>query len=658
MTPSPPTARTTLSYPLYAADFDPQNPDFLLVGGGGGSSSTGVPNKVSLIDCSRVHELKEVVDIDLSRSEDSVMSLAVAQSSNTSLTAYAGINSGVVDQANGKNEHLRSFRIDLPRKRKAREGRGQEKQPDTVCTGTTEALGRAQFFTPQAGVKNETYQRIVRLSPSSLDSNKPRITAIASSLANENEIVLLKAGLAPGSGNEIARLNLGKDDAVDLDFAPASDAGDSTDYTMAYCLDYDVSIYRLSGGNEGVRTQTRVLYSTPQPSGSASKPKFKALRFLSSKHILLLQNLPDRKGVELSILRKHMDGNTAIITLQKRLSKNMKMATRMDVCILSESPIGDQQILIAVAGQNDSIEVLRVEYSKRTGMSSFFPYTILKDVHSGPITSLVFSTFVPPSSPVTEDTKPHCVKLASVGVDKNVVVHSLPLRPFPSSSKTPQYVLVPPRGSGLMSTAFSIFMAILVLSISFLILQVVTEISGAKRPYLTEWFPSTVKEMITKPSIVADGILAPSEVLGTVKSKASGVSELLDSNEFYTAMLADVTDAVKDIPSSVSSVATALTDLVAEQATLAAEATEGAKRKAIIVRDKGLELSTEIHHDAELVEGETLRKWEDLHEDERVGWRKRLSEAGHWSANEGESVLKGILFSELGGLAAQIAGGN
>ena len=45
---APPIASTklTLSYPLYASDFDPQNNGFLLVGGGGGESRSGVGNKI------------------------------------------------------------------------------------------------------------------------------------------------------------------------------------------------------------------------------------------------------------------------------------------------------------------------------------------------------------------------------------------------------------------------------------------------------------------------------------------------------------------------------------------------------------------------------------------------------------------------------------
>ena len=46
MAPPTASAKLTLSYPLYAADFDPQNNGFLLVGGGGGEGRSGVGNKI------------------------------------------------------------------------------------------------------------------------------------------------------------------------------------------------------------------------------------------------------------------------------------------------------------------------------------------------------------------------------------------------------------------------------------------------------------------------------------------------------------------------------------------------------------------------------------------------------------------------------------
>ncbi len=39
-------AKCTLSYPIYAADFDPYNRGYLVVGGGGGEGRSGVGNKI------------------------------------------------------------------------------------------------------------------------------------------------------------------------------------------------------------------------------------------------------------------------------------------------------------------------------------------------------------------------------------------------------------------------------------------------------------------------------------------------------------------------------------------------------------------------------------------------------------------------------------
>jgi hypothetical protein len=46
MAPLIPSAKATLSYPLYACDFDPLDSTRLLVGGGGGAGRSGVGNKI------------------------------------------------------------------------------------------------------------------------------------------------------------------------------------------------------------------------------------------------------------------------------------------------------------------------------------------------------------------------------------------------------------------------------------------------------------------------------------------------------------------------------------------------------------------------------------------------------------------------------------
>jgi len=50
MAPLIPSAKATLSYPLYACDFDPLDSTRLIVGGGGGAGRSGVGNKIVSID--------------------------------------------------------------------------------------------------------------------------------------------------------------------------------------------------------------------------------------------------------------------------------------------------------------------------------------------------------------------------------------------------------------------------------------------------------------------------------------------------------------------------------------------------------------------------------------------------------------------------------
>jgi len=57
MAPLIPSAKATLSYPLYACDFDPLDANRLVVGGGGGAGRSGVGNKI----VSPVTSCREVV---------------------------------------------------------------------------------------------------------------------------------------------------------------------------------------------------------------------------------------------------------------------------------------------------------------------------------------------------------------------------------------------------------------------------------------------------------------------------------------------------------------------------------------------------------------------------------------------------------------------
>lgn len=46
MAPPIPFSKLTLSYPVYACDFDPSDSSVLVAGGGGGAGRNGVGNKI------------------------------------------------------------------------------------------------------------------------------------------------------------------------------------------------------------------------------------------------------------------------------------------------------------------------------------------------------------------------------------------------------------------------------------------------------------------------------------------------------------------------------------------------------------------------------------------------------------------------------------
>lgn len=52
MSPKVSFAKTTLPFPIFAADFDPFNRGYLVVGGGGGEGRSGVPNQIVSNDSS------------------------------------------------------------------------------------------------------------------------------------------------------------------------------------------------------------------------------------------------------------------------------------------------------------------------------------------------------------------------------------------------------------------------------------------------------------------------------------------------------------------------------------------------------------------------------------------------------------------------------
>jgi hypothetical protein len=81
--------------------------------------------------------------------------------------------------------------------------------------------------------------------------------------------------------------------------------------------------------------------------------------------------------------------------------------------------------------------------------------------------------------------------------------------------------------------------------------------------------------------------------------------------------------------------------------------------KAVIIRDNGEGKALAVSMgDAEAYkkQDERAQHWHELSEQQKETWRKRLVDAGHWTVEEGETILKGVVFSSWAGFVGRVAG--
>lgn len=591
--------------------------------------------------------------------------------------ALAGINSSQAEQQKGNNQHLRSFRLEYPPRKAAAAAEGdtgkkKDKKDKKEEIRKTTALSRASLFRtktqkPAPGQKIDTYQRILRLSPWR-GADAPRIGAIATGLAPSGEIVLFNAATpTPSESDVLGRIRLGDGeeaedvDIIDLDDDEKKNGGKK--FKVAYTNGVDVFTFEISSSKRSnASPEVSCVYTVPFSdyyAKSKARPKFRALRFLSPTTLLLLQNAPDRAGCELVVLSlpspssssssrsggaKGGDGPSGAIIRRKKLRKSIKIGLGLDVCNLGANPDGERQFIIAVSGSDQSIEVLTLEYSpknkknsKSKGYDKLRSYTTLRDVHPFSMTKICFSPFTPPPYPVTGSVPPQYVQIASVSMGNTVVVHTFPLSPFPTVyTREPRYVLVTPGYSPAWETAYSGLVALLIVAISCFLLQAFTEIRGGTPPYLgaTEWLPPSIREMVARPYMFEGGL--PGRYVDDRLAYESGAPG-------QQVPKAQVRQTLRDL-------------LSARRAAASVVDLDRAPESAIIVRDEG-DTSISAHvastHDEEAeVAAETVRgarRWEDLRPEERESWKRKLINAGQWAVEEGEEVLKGVLFAELAG---------
>lgn len=638
-----------------------------------------------MIDTSRRDEITEAVEINLSRDEDSVTSLAAAPQvgdDEGSLVVLAGINSSLEDQEkNNNNQHMRSFRFETPRKKKnVISAKSQdnaeaskkdttakkEKAVEEVIPGKAEALSRASIFRTKGADSGDTYQRVLRLSPwkkpvdaSKKSSQATRVGAIATGLAQSGEIVFFAVTEGPTESDVIGRIRLdSNEEAEDVDFASLEDDPDQTEdargkYRVAYTNGADVMVGEISSSTRSnAAPDVNCVYTIPLPSSGAraARPKFRALRFLSSTALLLLQNAPNRSGCELVILRlpKSKSG-TATIVRRRKLPRTVQIGLGLDICPLGTNPAGQQQTIIAVSGSDNSIPLWTVEFGPNKGYGAIRPYTTLRDVHPFSMTKLVFSPFTAPAHPVTPDVLPQNVKLASISMGNTIVVHTFPLSPLPASSRTPRYVLSLPGPAEFWEGLYFVLVLLFSLVLITGSMLAFTEIRGGTPPVLgaAQWLPPSWRNAIVN------------EYTPPAPGKGSYIDYLLSPKAQETVPVANVVieeksqiESLKEILDRVHSAGAAPIDLEtisphALSVILRCHDGQTAEQSVLIET-----LSSHRARDDE-AEAEKLRTWADLNVEDQAAWKRRLTDAGRWAVDEGEAVLKGVLFGEACGQLRQ-----
>ncbi|KAF2225395.1 hypothetical protein BDZ85DRAFT_307209 [Elsinoe ampelina] len=607
---APPVSFTklTLSYPIYSVDFDPYNRGYLVVGGGGGEGRSG-----TLLDTSSRSTLSVAGEIELSRDEDSVTSLANLASKD-GLISLTGINSSEADQKAGKNEHLRAFDVRYPKRRRRNDDKEETGVKDTE--GSISLIGKSSLFKPAQGPKPEQYQRVLKLSPARRsETGSKRIGVAATGLAKQSQLVVFDATKTPvKDADVINRVDL-DDEAADLDIR---DTG-AQEFSIAWCSDY--SVYEQTVAYDFQSKKKELTPKGPRNIHTLSKEadggrpriraKYRSIRFLTNHHLLVLSNSPNKSGAELSIMHVYPTGPAAVL-FHKVLPSHIKQAVGMDVCALDPDDNGSRQFIIAVAGQDISIEVFTINYTRQTDtFTPFKNFTTLRNVHPLQMTAIKFAPFF---SPDPKSSKDQYIQLASASMGNTVVVETLALQPFDGKPKT-RYVLSHPADERWNQTAYIGLISLIVLVTAILLQSMFFPEQGQA---LMQKLPPPIRSMLD----------------GTAAQRLRPAARNAQQEAFEAAR------GLRDI--------------------LHLHRKEGGT-KAVVLRSPpqgSTALDVEVIPDkaAYLKKDDQARHWHELEEHEKHSWREALISAGEWTVDEGEAVLKGILFSSYAGLVGQVAG--
>ena len=238
------------------------------------------------------------------------------------------------------------------------------------------------------------------------------------------------------------------------------------------------------------------------------------------------------------------------------------------------------------------------------------------------MTKVVFSPFRPEGTP---GKSPAYLRLASTSLGNSIDVETFDLRPLAKKPGS-RHVLQTAGRKAVTETARYLVIAMIVAAVA-LMLQGFVDPEGN---YTKRWVPEALQNAAKE--FVPPGV-AIHEAREAARFKAPD------------SPIAKTGHRIADI-------------LHLHRST---DDTAAAQKALVIHHDPEADgkLSTEIHegHEDVVKKHTEAKRWEELTHGEQTRWKEQLAHAGMWAVEEGEHVLKGIFFGQVGGIIGGVAQG-
>ncbi|KIW09548.1 uncharacterized protein PV09_00421 [Verruconis gallopava] len=612
--------KQSLDFPPWCLEFDRRG--YCYVGGGGGSGQRELKNKIAVFDTANRSELRKVAEVELE--DDSCSSLAVTETGPLEAYLYGALNEPKEQKAKGNNRHLRSYHVKLP-------SRAQTKEKTEAIDGSIEEVNKVRLFS-ESYIKSEGFQRRTCLSrklrPHAPNSgSSKRLLAICSSLSPESELLVVQGSKAsPTAKDVVQRITpTGNAELNDVDLVEGDEPGN---YKLVGATQHEVFISVLQLDPESMRPKAPLsqdyIWTAPIPDTFENKgrAKYKSVKFLSNDTVILLANIAG--GSELQLLRL-FDAGQAELILRKKLPKSVGSAVNMDVAFLNEGPAGERQAVIGVAAQKSSVLVFTMDLAgPQKAFRPSFKFYQEFTVSDAPMRAARFAPFLPPKVEASKEPPRQYLRLGSISLLSDITIDFLPLETVDGKPGS-RYILQKTSGSTIGGLPINWVV------IGFLI---IIQVLLAQSYYSQKYSGGSSPQLL--PQSWSDAIAAYRErvqIMGSPLARQVDRVTHTHAGERILSMLQAHHEESGHLP-------------------------DGAK-KAIVLSapEEGAGLSTEIHEsEADVLKSNAdAKKWEELSKTQQQRWTEKLKKAGAWSADYGETIFKGVFFSELAGAVGRAA---